>query len=141
MGFRTAPASDVRPKLSFVDFRPWKLKILLWSAAPSSRRREREARGQARTRHSFNFYVHRPSYTDPSAVPPGEDNIMIEFPIANARERLEAAGARGLDTEEALVEAAREAVFRQFERMGYCKGAPDGRMASMIKAARGPALP
>lgn len=30
--------------------------------------------------HPFNFYVHRPSHTDPSAAPPGCDTIMVLVP-------------------------------------------------------------
>jgi len=91
-----------------------------------------------RDRHSFNFYVHRPTYTDTSAAPAGEDNIMIELPIGNELERRAAAKKAGLsavESDEELIEAAREAVIKQFESMGY--GAPNGGgMKALIKGER-----
>lgn len=87
-----------------------------------------------RERDSFNFYVHRPSYTDSSCAPVGEDNIMVELPIGNARERTVARFGEPEDEEE-LVSAARDAVVRQFERMGY--GATGGGgMKALIKGER-----
>lgn len=93
-----------------------------------------------RERDSFNFYVHRPLYTDSSAAPAGEDNVMIELPIGNELERAEAAKKAGLsapESDDELVAAARDAMIRQFERMGYGKStdgqSTDGGMASLIK--------
>lgn len=91
-----------------------------------------------RERHSFNFYVHRPTYTDPSAAPAGEDNIMIELPIGNALERRAAAKKAGLtemESDEELIEAAREAMIRQFEGMGY-GAAAGGGLKAIIKGER-----
>jgi len=58
---------------------------------------------------------------------------MIEFPIANAQERAAAAKKAGKtpDTDAELVAAAREALFRQFDRMGYAKSA--GGLKAAIK--------
>jgi len=91
-----------------------------------------------RERHSFNFYVHRPTYTDKTAAPAGEDNIMIELPIGNELERRAAAKKAGLpdmESDEDLIEAAREAVIKQFEGMGY-GAASEGGMKALIKGER-----
>jgi len=90
-----------------------------------------------RERDSFNFYVHRPTYTDTSAAPSGEDNIMIELPIGNGRERAEAAKRAGLsaqESEEELIAAARAAMLRQFDRMGYSAGGKS--VGELIKGER-----
>mmetsp|Transcript_23496 Transcript_23496/g.50123 ORF Transcript_23496/g.50123 Transcript_23496/m.50123 type:complete len:536 (+) Transcript_23496:368-1975(+) len=89
-----------------------------------------------KTRHSFNFYVHRPTCSDPSAAPEGKDNIMIEFPIGNERERLLESARQGLsepDSDAALVDACREAVIKQLNNMGY---AADGDFRKMITGER-----
>jgi phytoene desaturase (3,4-didehydrolycopene-forming) len=70
----------------------------------------------------FNFYVHRPSKTDPSAAPPGCDSIMVLVPCRTLLRDTECAD---LPREEAIqkykdqfseevVAQARQAVFKRF---------------------------
>ncbi|GAB5366852.1 hypothetical protein AAMO2058_001179400 [Amorphochlora amoebiformis] len=64
----------------------------------------------------FNFYVHAPSRTDPSACPEGHDSIMVLVPSPPVDESLSLEEAR--ERERRVKFEVREAVIQRFEDAG-----------------------
>lgn len=77
-----------------------------------------------------NFYVHNPSFTDPSCAPAGCDSVMVLLPVANLLEqaaRAKKAGRPEPSLEE-LVAAGRKAVLRRFIEGGICDADIESRI-------------
>jgi len=67
-----------------------------------------------------NFYVHNPSYTDPTTAPAGCDSVMVLLPVCNMQEAAARAKKEGkaLPSREEMIAAGREAVLRRFAENG-----------------------
>jgi len=76
-----------------------------------------------------NFYVHNPSYTDPTCAPEGCDSVMILLPVANIQEAADKAAKAGrpVGEKQAMTDAGREAILRRFSEAGL------GDVGKMIK--------
>jgi len=75
---------------------------------------------QLLNREGLNFYLHKPSHSDPTAAPDGCESVMVLLPVANLREAREKAERDNepLPSREELINAGREAVLRQLESCG-----------------------
>jgi len=69
----------------------------------------------------LNFYVHNPTFTDPSAAPPGCASVMVLLPVGNLQEQrawAEKHNGGEMPDEAQMVSAGREAIMRRWAADG-----------------------